>query len=97
MDTDFALAYHFIDATDGKPRQLRFRHSPSDPSRGQLIAVVANGRRPDNGDTMPISHPNVKFEKVQWALTGWQIWARITDTQINLTVIREQLRIRGLA
>ncbi|MCV7200598.1 hypothetical protein H7J71_01045 [Mycolicibacterium peregrinum] len=97
MDTDFALAYSFIDATDGKPRQLRFRHNLVDQSRGQLIAVVADGRRPDNGDCIPISHANVKFEKVQWALTGWQIWARLTDTQINLTVIREQLRIRGLA
>ncbi|TXI56477.1 hypothetical protein [Mycolicibacterium mageritense] len=97
MDTDFALAYSFIDATDGKPRQLRFRHTLADQSRGQLVAVVANGRRTDNGDTLPISRPGVKFEKVQWALSGWQIWARLTETQINLTAIREQIRVSGLA
>lgn len=97
MDTDYALAYSFIDTADGKPRQLRFRHSSLDQRRGQLVAVVANGDRQDNGDTMPISRPNVKYESVQTALNGWQIWARLTDTLINLTVIREQIHIARLA
>ena len=97
MDTDFALAYSFIDATDGKPRQLRFRHRLDDQSRGQLVAVVANGRRTDNGDTLPVSRPDVPYDKVQWALSGWRIWARLTETQINLTAIRDQIRVSGLA
>ncbi|WP_441964844.1 hypothetical protein [Mycolicibacterium houstonense] len=97
MDTDYALAYSFIDTADGKPRQLRFRHNATDQRRGQLVAVIANGDRQDNGDTIPISRPNVTFESVQLALSGWQIWARLTDTLINLTAIREQIQIARLA
>lgn len=71
-DIDYALAWDFIDPSDGKPRQLRFRqnYAPRNDPRvfdgtGQLVAVVADGYRPDNGDEIAISHPNVQFDDVE--------------------------------
>lgn len=108
-DIDYALAWDFIDPTDGKPRQLRFRQNyapPDDPriwdGTGQLIAVVADARRPDNGDEIPISRPDVLLDDVEAALEGWQDWATLhvdeydIDRTINLGTIRERIRAAGL-
>lgn len=108
-DIDFALAWDFIDPSDGRPRQLRFRQNyapPGDPrvfdGTGQLVAVVADARRPDNGHEIAISRPNVAFDDVEAALEGWQDWATLhvddngIDRTINLAAIRERIRAAGL-
>ena len=57
-DIDFGLGLDFVDPADGVPRQLRFERNwapPGDPrvfdGTGQLVAVIADGTRPDNGHT----------------------------------------------
>jgi hypothetical protein len=102
-DIDYALAWDFIDPADGAPRQLRFQRNwaPKDDPRGfdgtgQLVAVVATGGRADNGDTLAISRPNVRFDDVEAALEGWQTWAMLTDTDVNLAQIRRRIHAAGL-
>ncbi|GAB4667492.1 hypothetical protein [Mycobacterium avium] len=108
-EIDYALAWDFIDPSDGKPRQLRFRRNlapRNDPrvfdGTGQLVAVVADARRPDNGDEIAISRPGVLFDDVETALDGWERWATILeenngiDRYMNLAAIRERLRAAGL-
>lgn len=108
-DIDYALAWNFIDPDDGKPRQLRFRqnYAPPNDSRvfdgtGQLYAVVADGRRSDNGDEIVISRPDIQFDTVEAILDGWQDWATLhvddngIDRCINLGVIRRRIRAAGL-
>ncbi|MDO2354313.1 MULTISPECIES: hypothetical protein [Mycobacterium avium complex (MAC)] len=108
-EIDYALAWDFIDPADGKPRQLRFRRNfapRNDPrvfdGTGQLVAVVADAHRPDNGDEIAISRPGVLFDDVETALDGWERWATLfeenngIDRYMNLAAIRERLRAAGL-
>jgi hypothetical protein len=102
-DIDFALGYQFVDAADGVPRQLRFQcnqapirdDQPCDDS-GQLIAIVADARRPDNGHTLAISRPNVTYRATRAALCGWQTWAKISETVVNLAEIRRRIHAAHL-
>ncbi|BAN91944.1 MULTISPECIES: hypothetical protein [Mycobacterium] len=108
-DIDYALAWDFIDPADGKPRQLRFRRNfapRNDPrifdGTGQLVAVVADGHRADNGDEVAISRPGVLFDDVEAALEGWQEWATLhsdangIDRTMNLAAIRDRIRAAAL-
>ncbi|KPN48694.1 hypothetical protein [Mycobacterium intracellulare] len=108
-DIDYALAWDFIDPADGKPRQLRFRRNfapRNDPrtfdGTGQLVAVVADAHRADNGDEIAISRPDVLFDAVEAALEGWEDWATLfeenngIDRYINLAAIRDRIRAAGL-
>lgn len=108
-EIDYALAWDFIDPADGKPRQLRFRRNfapRNDPrifdGTGQLVAVVADAGRADNGDEIAISRPGVLFDEVETALEGWHDWATLyvddndIDRTINLGAIRDRLRAAGL-
>ncbi|MBZ4522190.1 hypothetical protein, partial [Mycobacterium avium] len=80
-EIDYAV-WDFIDPADGKPRQLRFRRNfapRNDPrifdGTGQLVAVVADAHRPDNGDEIAVSRPGVLFDDVEAAIAGWETWA----------------------
>ena len=102
-DIDFGLAFDFIDRADGIPRQLRFHRNwapPGDPrvfdGTGQLIAVVADANRPDNGHTIAISRPNVEFDDVEAALDGWQSWAKTGSYTVDLAAIRSRIHAAGL-
>lgn len=108
-EIDYALARDFVDPADGKPRELRFRRSfapHNDPrvfdGTGQLVAVVANGHRSDNGDQIAISRPGVPLDDVESALVGWQDWATLyiadngIDRIINLALIRARIADNGL-
>lgn len=102
MDMDFGLAWDFLDA-DGRPMQMRFRRNwaPKNSPEifdgtGQLIAVVADSRRPDNDDTVAVSRPNVAFRDVEAAIEGWEDWAMITHDTVNLVEIRRRIRAAGL-
>jgi hypothetical protein len=94
VDIDFALAWTFIDPADGVPRQLRF--TPTVNGGGQLIAVVAAGHRRDNGNMIALSRPGVSFAAVETALQGWQRWAMVGDTDVNLAEIRRRIAAAGL-
>ena len=103
MDIDYGLALDFIDDTDGRPLQLRFRRNwaPAHAAEtfdgtGQLIAVVADADRPDNGDTVAISRPNVSRADVEAALDGWETWAELTPDTVNLAPIRRRIHAAGL-
>jgi hypothetical protein len=99
MDIDYAMGWQFIDDRDGRPLQLRFRLDDvdaSDDTRGQLVAVVADGHRPDNHDVVPISRAHVTQADVAAALDGWQTWARVTDETVNLAEIRRRIHAAGL-
>jgi hypothetical protein len=100
-EIDFALNWQFIDPEDGCPRQLRFRRTGGhhDPFKGtgQLIAVVADGYRSDNGHTITLSRDGVAFTDVDQALDGWDHWAMITDTTVNLAEIRRRIHAAGLS
>ena len=108
-EIDYALAFDFIDPSDGVPRQLRFRrnfaprHDPRTfDGTGQLVAVVADAHRRDNGHEVPISRPGVNFADVEAALAGWQDWATLhladngIDRVINLAQIRRRIDAAGL-
>lgn len=98
-DIDFGLAYHFIDPDDGAPRQLRFRHTcgPDEPIVGELIAVIAQGARHDNGHTITLTRSDVALDTVETVLDGWQTWAAAGDARlINLAAIRRRLTAAGL-
>jgi hypothetical protein len=96
MDIDYALRWHFIDDRDGRPLQLRFRMDAADDTVGQLVAAVADGRRRDNHEVIPISRAGVTQTAVDAALDGWQTWARITDETVNLAEIRRHIHAAGL-
>jgi hypothetical protein len=102
-DIDLGLAFDFIDPADGVARQLRFSRNltpPEDPrvldDTGQLIAVVVDVRRPDNGHTIPVSRPNVRFQDVETALHGWETWAVNGTDTVDLAAIRRRVRAAGL-
>lgn len=102
LDIDYGLAWNFIDH-DGRPLQLRFRRNwaPTGSPEvfdgtGQLIAVVADAQRPDNGDIVAISRPGVTRAAVEYALNGWQVWARLTEDTVNLAEIRRRVHAAGL-
>jgi hypothetical protein len=103
MDIDYGLALDFIDDADGRPLQLRFRRNwaPADSPEtfdgtGQLIAVVADADRADDGDIVAISRPNVSRADVEAALDGWETWAELTPETVNLAQIRRRIRAAGL-
>jgi hypothetical protein len=113
-DIDFGLAWDFIDPADRVPRQLRFQRNwapAGDPpifdGTGQLVAVVADRHRPDNGDTIAISRPNVAQSDIEAALDGWETWARVSvadravlriggSNTANLATIRGRIHAAGL-
>jgi hypothetical protein len=108
-EVDYALSWDFID-TNGKPRQLRFRRnyaSADDPrifdGTGQLIAVIVDGDRDDNGDEIAISAPNVHRVHIETALKGWQDWATLyiaddgIDRCMSLSEIQRRIQHAGLA
>ena len=72
MEIDYALAWDFYLPGDDRPYQLRFRRDGHFSDTGQLMAVVAKYRHPDNGHTIAISRAGVNFHDVEAALTGWQ-------------------------
>ncbi|ART74332.1 hypothetical protein BTO20_37555 (plasmid) [Mycobacterium dioxanotrophicus] len=96
MEIDFALAWTFVDAIDGKPRQMRFAYEPGS-QRGQLVAAVACATRTDNHDTIAISRTGVAYTDIEHALTGWQDWATIAPGLVSLTAIRQRITSAGLA
>jgi hypothetical protein len=63
---------------------------------GQLIAVVADADRADNGDIVAISRPNVSHADVEAALDGWETWAELTPQTVNLAAIRRRIHAAGL-
>lgn len=107
-----SLGYHFIDPSDGIPRQLRFQtaehtghahtiqaatpHAASRDAHGQLIAIVADPRRHDNGQAVPISRADVSYGAISRALQGWSTWASIWENIINLAEIRRRIQAAGL-
>ena len=102
-DIDLGLAYDFLDPADGVPRQLRFQRNwapPGDPrvfdGTGQLVAIVDDRQRPDDGHTLALSRPGVTFADVAAALEGWETWAMLTDTEVNLAEIRRRIHAAGL-
>jgi hypothetical protein len=85
------------------PAALRFRrnwapaNSPETfDGTGQLIAVVADADRADNGDIVAISRPNIARADVEAALDGWETWAELTPDTINLAAIRRRIHAAGL-
>jgi hypothetical protein len=103
MDIDYGLALDFIDDRDGRPLQLRFRRNwaPAGSAEtfdgtGQLIAVVADAGRTDDGDIVAISRPGVARADVEAVLDGWQDWAELTPDTINLAQIRRRIHDAGL-
>lgn len=103
MDIDYGLALDFIDDHDGRPLQLRFRRNwaPAGAAdtfdgTGQLIAVVADAGRADNGDIVTISRPGVAHADVDAALDGWEDWAALTADTVNLAQIRRRIHAAGL-
>ena len=102
-DIDLGLAYDFLDPADGVPRQLRFQRNwapPGDPrvfdGTGQLVAIVDDRQRSDDGHTRALSRPGVAFADIQAALEGWETWAMLTDTEVNLAEIRRRIHAAGL-
>ncbi|KAA1250183.1 hypothetical protein F0Q45_11125 [Mycobacterium simiae] len=102
-DIDFGLAYDFINPADGVPRQLRFARNwapPGDPrvfdGTGQLVAIADDTRRADHGHTTALSAPDVHLDDVRAALRGWETWAMITDTEVNLAEVRRRIDSAGL-
>jgi hypothetical protein len=103
MDIDYGLALDFIDDQDGRPLQLRFRRNwaPADSPEtfdgtGQLIAVVTDAGRADNGDIVAISRPNVSRADIERALDGWETWAELTPETVKLAAIRRRIHAAGL-
>jgi hypothetical protein len=101
-DIDYGLAYDFLDA-DGRPRQLRFRRNcaatgapDTFDGTGQLVAVIANAGRPDNGDEVLLSRPGVALTDIERALDGWQDWAMLTEDTVNLVEIGRRIQAAGL-
>lgn len=102
MDIDYGLACDFIDET-GRPLQLRFRrnYAPPEDSRiftetGQLIAIVVDRHRLDDGDIVEISRPNVERARVEEVIENWENWAMLIDDQVNLTEIKRHIHAAGL-
>ena len=56
-------------------------HRETVTGNGQLIAVIADGSRPDNGHTVAISRPGVRYADVEAALQGWQTWALLPQSR----------------
>ena len=101
MDIDYRLALDFIDDADGRPLRFRRNWAPPDSPEtfdgtGQLIAVVADADRADNGDIVAISRPNVPRSDVERALDGWETWAELTPDTVNLASIRRRIHAAGL-
>lgn len=102
MDIDYGLACDFIDET-GRPMQLRFRRNyapPGDPrtfaDTGQLIAIVVDRHRSDDGDIVEISRPNVERTQVEKVIENWENWAMLVDDQVNLIEIKRHVHAAGL-
>lgn len=102
MDIDYGLATDFIDL-DGRPFQLRFRRNWAPAGSpdvfdgtGQLIAVVTDAERRDDGNIVPISRPGVTRAAIEHVLDGWQVWAQLTEDTANLAEIRRRVHTAGL-
>lgn len=102
-EIDYALAYQFRTTTDpGVSYQLRFRtagHVPGNPwttnPAGQLVAVVVDPTRADNGRTIAISRPGVAFLDVETAV-DLNNWPFAAPNIIDLDAITERIRRAGL-
>lgn len=98
MDIDYAVAWHFLDAS-GRRLQLRFRPNATSPdgpgcfdARGQLIAVDDRG---DNScDEVAISRPNVLRADVDAAIDGWEDWATLIVYGISRWISLDHIRCR---
>lgn len=95
MDVDFGLAVDCIDHA-GRPHQLRFTRTQHLAETGQLLAVIDDHTRADNGRITTLSRPGVNLRDVEAALDGWQDWARIDDYRADLEVIRQRIAAAGL-
>jgi hypothetical protein len=102
MDIDYGLARDFIDE-DGRPMQLRFRRNyapPGDPrifaDTGQLIAILVDRHRADDGDIVEISRPNVERTHVEKVIENWESWAMLFDDQVSLIEIKRRVHSAGL-
>lgn len=100
---DYGLAYDFVDPNDGIPRQMRFEHNYAPPGdsrvftgTGQLVAVIAEADRADNGHTLALTRPDVALADVDTAIDGWQDWAMLSDREVNLASIRRRLTAANL-
>jgi hypothetical protein len=93
------------------PPQLRFKQEWAPPGstetltgNGQLIAVIADADRPDNGHTVAISRPGVRYTGVEAAVHGWQTWALLAQCRwhkpggkgADLNKIRARIHQAGL-
>ena len=100
MEIDFALNWTFVFPEDGRPRQLRFRRTGGDTNpfkgTGQLIAVIADANRADNGHTICLSRDGVAYTDIDLALDGWELWSKIDETTVNLATIRRRIQTAGL-
>lgn len=103
-EIDYALAYDFRTATDpGVSYQLRFRTdgaTSGDPwgtnPTGQLVAVVVDPHRADNGRTVGVSRPGIPFLAAENAVDR-DDWPFITPHVVDLDAIAERIREAGLA
>jgi len=105
-EIDFAQAWYFLDRM-GRPFHLRFRRNSAPPEEprpfdgtGQLIAVVADGRRRDNNHRIDISRSGVLLTEVESALKGWEEWAALIDggtyRWMSLQQIQRRIHAAGL-
>jgi hypothetical protein len=103
-DIDFGLAWDFTDPADGVHDKLQFQRNWAPPGdqrifdgTGQLVAVVADARRPANGHTIAISRPNVAQPAVEAALDGWESRARVTAADVAVLGIGRRINTANLA
>lgn len=105
-EIDFGLACEFWDEL-GRPLQMRFRrdYAPEDSGEvfadtGQLLGVVADPRRGDFGETVPLTRAGVARSAVEAVLEGWLDWAAIDPDEfcpkISLPEIARRLQGAGL-
>ena len=103
-EIDYALAYKFCTDTDpGVCYQLRFRTDEisygnpwqANPT-GQLVAVVTDHTRADNGRTRPVSRAGVHFNDVETAVHR-DNWPFLASHVVDLDAIRGRIENAGLA
>jgi uncharacterized protein YegL len=98
-DIDYGEAWDFIDEL-GRPLRLRFRRNWGSGDRhtfdgtGQLLAVIDDQHRSDNGDPIAISRPDVLLVAVNEALDGWQKWANLAGDDFHRLISLKQIQRR---
>ncbi|MGD9622353.1 MAG: hypothetical protein AB7G47_20210 [Mycolicibacterium sp.] len=102
-DIDYALAYDFIrPATPEVKWQLRFtldNTSGGDPwetnPTGQLVAVIVDYHRADNGHTVALSRPHINFLDAE-AVIDRDAWPFLAPYKVNLDEIERRVTVAGL-